>query len=643
MTDGISYSPFLRTTNALTARNINRNLSQITSALSKVQRQMASGRAIQQPSDDPFGSVRAIQLQQLLEEKAQFKENVQFGSSFLSAADSFLGEMNSLVSEARQLAVGEIGTTASDQTQDNAALMIDSILDEMVTLANSQFRNRYLFGGTSTTIAPFVRVGDTVEFTGNIRNLLTRSGTAAEVSYNVNAADAFGSLSARVQSDRDLDPALTGETLLTDLNQGRGVGAGSLVIDDGTNRTTLDLSGCATVSDVLDAAAAALPATTAMTLTADGRGLRLESTLAGATLTVSESGGGRTAGDLGLISTGPPGASLDGNDLDPRLTLLTPLAALCGGTGLPTEGLAITNGDFNSRVDFGSARTIQDLINAINQSGTHVEAVINDSSTAVDLVSRLCGAALTVGGNSGTTASVMGLRTLDVETFLGRLNNGAGIRCLDGDDFTVQLQDGSSFSVDLSGQSTVAGVLDAINNHADNGGKVTATLAGDGNGIRLQDHTTDAGYALSVTSIGDSRAAEDLGIAGGAEPHAGVLVGQDPSGTYSDSVFTTFSMLRQALLSHDDTAISKAASRLDDDLDRLLNARAVAGAGIQRLDTLGQRIDNETLEVKSALSETVDLDFTEATVRYQSLLAMLQGSLMTAATLVQASLLDFLR
>ena len=74
----------------------------------------------------------------------------------------------------------------------------------------------------------------------------------------------------------------------------------------------------------------------------------------------------------------------------------------------------------------------------------------------------------------------------------------------------------------------------------------------------------------------------------------------------------------------------------------MLNARAVVGSRVNRLDTLIRRIDDEELEVKSMLSETIDLDFAEAMVRYSTLQAILEASLMTAGTLVRMSLLDFI-
>ena len=642
MTESIGYSQFSRTTNLLTARTINRNLSETTTQLLTLQRQLASGRAIDSPSQDPFGSIMAIRLQALMEEKEQCRSNLEFGSGFLSASDSILGEVDSLIIDARELGLGEVGTTATDETQDNAALVIDNILEEIVSLANSSFREKYLFGGTSTQATPFERLGSYVRFNGNLEELACRSERTTEVTYSINAADAFGSFTAEVVSTADLSPALANTTLLSDLNGGEGVTPGNIIVSDGTNSTTVDLSACTTVQDVLDAASDALPSTTTMTLSVANSCFEFQSTLPGADLTVTEYAGGSTASDLGILQTTPTGSSFSGDDLDAKLTLLTNLGLLNDNTAIDASGFVISNGSYSATIDVTAVDTVGELITLINQSGIHVEASINEDATAIDLASRLCGAVLTVGENGGTTAEELGLRTMSPETSLRSLNLNEGVNIVDGNDLTMTFRDGTTLDIDLTGVSDVRGVINTINGHVDNGGRVTASLNTSGNGIVLADNTVDAGVQFSVANYANSTAATDLGIAKTCDVGEATLAGDDVGGMRSESIFTTLLSLSSALLDHDDTTISAAVEELDSDLDRVLNARAVVGSRINRLDTLMERIDQEELEAEATLSETIDLDFAEAMVRYSTLQAMLEASLTTAGTLVGLSLLDFL-
>ncbi|MEC8734707.1 MAG: flagellin [Planctomycetota bacterium] len=133
--------------------------------------------------------------------------------------------------------------------------------------------------------------------------------------------------------------SLSGSTLLSDFNDGRGVGSVSggfdpvtglpdpsldldfeITLSDGTS-FGVDVSGAATVSDVLDAinAAAAdqgipVPGAFSADLMADGNGIELRDQLGGGgSLTVSRLNNSTAAADLGILGEGT-GAVLAGTD-----------------------------------------------------------------------------------------------------------------------------------------------------------------------------------------------------------------------------------------------------------------------------------------------------------------------------------------
>ncbi len=84
------------------------------------------------------------------------------------------------------------------------------------------------------------------------------------------------------------------------------------------------------------------------------------------------------------------------------------------------------------------------------------------------------------------------------------------MRISSGADFRVTQRNGATFTVDLSQEQSILGVITAINNATGNT-SVTASIQGDGTGLQLVDTsvgTTD----LTVLSLGSSDAAADLGI-----------------------------------------------------------------------------------------------------------------------------------
>ena len=180
----------------------------------------------------------------------------------------------------------------------------------------------------------------------------------------------------------------------------------------------------------------------------------------------------------------------------------TPLDLLNGGAGVRRGEVRVTDSAGNvARVDLAGARTTRDVLNAFNNAegvalnarvegvGFVLEDLSDPNGTGTITVADLAG---------GTTAADLGLAgtgagkvagdevyaVAEAFTF-GLLDDGIGLRTAGDDpdgeprnDLGIELADGTTFEVDLDGDRTVGGVVAAINDHASNGGKLTAELAG---------------------------------------------------------------------------------------------------------------------------------------------------------------------
>src|SRR5215471_18134723 len=219
-------------------------------ALLRLQQQISTGRRVILPSDDAPAAARAIDLQRLLERKGQIKTNLQTNQTFLTASDSALSSIADLLNEARGLAVSSSGSTITDDQRATAAQQIDSILEQVVNTANQQFNGRYLFGGSNTGSRPFTLKNGYVQYSGNETLLSSYSDIDLLFSTNLTGSEVFGSLSAQPASTVDLNPIVTADTSLSDLNGGAGVHLGSISVSDGSHVRSIDLSGAATLEDV---------------------------------------------------------------------------------------------------------------------------------------------------------------------------------------------------------------------------------------------------------------------------------------------------------------------------------------------------------------------------------------------------------
>ena len=612
------------------------------------QTRIATGRSFVTPSDDPASAARALDLTQALQRQGQFMRNLQHGDNTLAAADSAITEINTLLNEAAAIASRDVSNLVDAAERQADAELIAAIRQQLQIVGNRQFDGRYLFAGRDTIEIPFLDALGGIAYTGDTGDLVTRVSNDLEAIINVPGNVLFGALSSRIASVADLTPVLTADVRLEDLGgaTGQGVRLGRLVFNeiDGAGVVTVDLKGADTIGDVVelinraasnaDAAFAAELSETGITITPGG-----------AAITVDDTSAGVIAASLGILANEPTSDPVEGAELGPRVTRLTPVTALDGGNGIDLNGgLIITNGDRTEVVDLSEAQTVQDIINRINAAGLFVLARINDSGTGIDLFNQVSGTSLTVGENGGTTADDLGIRTLNAGTSLADLNDGLGVTTDEGaDDLRILAKNGTAVDVNLDGALTVADAIELINAAAlDAGVNLTASLAETGNGIRLVDGTGGTGE-LSVRSLNLSTAAADLGFLAAAPADQNELIAEDRNPFRANGILTALLDLEKALRADDTRAISQAASRFDPLVNDVTRVHGVLGARSQGMRNKLIQMEDVAATTEIFLSQVQDLDYADAVTRMQASMTQLQATMQTSSVLLNLSLMNFLR
>jgi flagellar hook-associated protein 3 FlgL len=302
--------------------------------------------------------------------------------------------------------------------------------------------------------------------------------------------------------------------------------------------------------------------------------------------------------------------------------------------------MTITNGADSATISLTSAMTVEDLLNAINGSGTAARAEINATGTGINLLNPTQGTLLGVAEAGGSTASQLGLRSFGSASPLTELNAGRGVRTVDGADFRVADSSGAAFDVDVTGLTTVQDVIDAINTAATAAGAgVTASFATTGNGIVLTDTAGGAG-TLALTPQNFSDAPADLGITAAAAGN--VITGTDVNPVKAVGIFANLSKLRASLTGNDQRGITEAAEGLAADTLRVTRVRGETGARVQELEDRQDRLADQNVTTKALLSTLEETDYTEAITRFQTLQTALQAGMQTTARVLNLSLMDFI-
>jgi flagellar hook-associated protein 2 len=415
---------------------------------------------------------------------------------------------------------------------------------------------------------------------------------------------------------------------------------GSILLSDGTNSKSIDLSGADTVGDIANIINNAGVGT--ITATVTGQGITLNAG-GGDNISVNEVGGDTTAADLGILTpTGAgTGVNVTGSNIQPQVTPLTNLADLNGGAGIDQAGgIQITNGQKTVTIDLSAATTVEDMLNDINGAGVGVRAQINAAGTGIDILNETQGTNLSIAENGGTTAADLGIRSFTPDTPLGELNGGNGVGTVAGTDFTLTDSNGVNVNVDLGSEKTIQDVIDTINNSATAAGAgITASFATSGNGIVLTDTAGGAGN-LTATSQNFSTALSDLGLSG--DESGGAITGTDVDPVQAQGVFADLQKLQASLQSNDTAGITAAAQGLQNDLQSVTNINGATGARVQELQSRQNRLDDENLATQSLLSQLQDTDFTSAISQFDTLQTALQASLQSSSKILSLSLLDFL-
>ncbi|MBS3984567.1 MAG: flagellar hook-associated protein FlgL [Selenomonadales bacterium] len=147
----------MRISNATLRNNVMRNLQLSLRELERTQRQMASGKAISQPSDSPVGIAKLLGVNSVLAESSQLQINVRDGLAWLNLTDTTLDTVGEAFHRARELALAGANGTMPQEARAYNATEVDQLLRHVVALANTSLDGtRSIFGGAHHGGVPFV-------------------------------------------------------------------------------------------------------------------------------------------------------------------------------------------------------------------------------------------------------------------------------------------------------------------------------------------------------------------------------------------------------------------------------------------------------------------------------------------------------
>ena len=592
--------PTTRSSNLLAQSRLIDQLQSDQLDILRLQTQLSTGIRLQVPSDDPTAALQGIDLQRLISLNAQAQTNNSTSQSYLSATDSTLANVATLLNQVQSTALGAVGTTASDSDRQAALATVASALQSLLNTANQQVNGRYLFGGSLSGQIPYSQANGGVVYSGNENSLYSYSDTNLLTATNTPGSQVFGAYSPQVRGATNLHPITTGDTLLSDLNGGLGVKLGKILVSDGANASLVDLSHASTLGDVAALLNAHPPAGRNISARVTSQGLVVNIDFQpGTNLTISDTPGGATALGLGIARPlGAGSGSILGGPLNPRLqptTLLSEAFGVRANAALPSPG---QNNDLLLEAKQVGAGSNGLSVHYVDDSLLHAGPPLSPGSEVASYsgAPTAASAGLTLNGGADhliLTATTPGSALNQVQI---QIVNGGFV----GNNPSITYNPGAktlTIGVATNGVTTVQNIVDAINSQG------TFTAAADAAG---------GGYTAgnNVTVVNNSAASGNTGNSG-ADANS-ILVRINPGATTASGVLAALqanpAVASQLNVQLDATDSSSAALAGTGFVDVNSSASLSQGGGAALDTTSGVQVVNggKTYTIDLSQSQTIE-------------------------------------
>jgi len=178
-----------------------------------LQNQVSTGLSVQAPSDSPTAMQNTLSDLEQQATQNQYTANISTLQTRATSVDSVLQSLQTVVSQAGEIATSAGSATNSQADLDDYADQINTLINQVVNDANTKdpSTGQYLFGGTASGSAPFSTTTDA-------------NGNVTAVTYNGNSTVNQTPIGAGLTTTADIPGVNNGSTgargLITDSQSG---------------------------------------------------------------------------------------------------------------------------------------------------------------------------------------------------------------------------------------------------------------------------------------------------------------------------------------------------------------------------------------------------------------------------------------
>ena len=158
---------------------------------SKLQQQIATGKRIQAPSDDPVAASRVLELSQSQNINASYGENRKVAETRLGDLDISLSSITELLTSVRTNLVGSAGTLSMGE-RSALATQLSSAFDTLLGFANTRdAAGNYLYAGFNNKTVPFTATATGASYNGDNNQQLLQVDAHRQMAVNATGDSVF--------------------------------------------------------------------------------------------------------------------------------------------------------------------------------------------------------------------------------------------------------------------------------------------------------------------------------------------------------------------------------------------------------------------------------------------------------------------
>jgi flagellar hook-associated protein 3 FlgL len=157
-------------------------MTDLQTRISKAQDQLATGKLVVAPSDDPEKISVMQRLKSALNRQDSYANTLQSAGIRLTAQENAVRNSSTILVRIKELAVQASNGTMNSEDRSNIAAEIDGLQKDLLSLANTTDVNgNFVFGGSRVSTAPFTVVAGIASYQGDQADVQAEAGDQRKV------------------------------------------------------------------------------------------------------------------------------------------------------------------------------------------------------------------------------------------------------------------------------------------------------------------------------------------------------------------------------------------------------------------------------------------------------------------------------